>query len=68
QLLYKQCNTLDRDNQRLHKNNHTSEKKARRIKGANSLFDLDDERVLKYDKEELLRILKDNHYHFSEDS
>ncbi|CAI2199633.1 1635_t:CDS:2, partial [Funneliformis geosporum] len=43
--------TLDRDNQRLHKNSRTSEKKARRIKGANSLFDLGDERVSKYDKE-----------------
>ncbi|CAI2196624.1 698_t:CDS:2, partial [Funneliformis geosporum] len=49
-----------RDNRRLHKNSHTSEKKAQRIKGANSLFDLGDERVSKYDKEELLRILKDN--------
>ncbi|CAI2193311.1 10442_t:CDS:1, partial [Funneliformis geosporum] len=43
-------------------------KKARRIKGANSLFDLGNERVLKYDKKELLRILKNNHYHFPKDS
>ncbi|CAI2183306.1 2501_t:CDS:2 [Funneliformis geosporum] len=41
-------------------------KKARRIEGTNSFFDLGgDDRVLKYDKEELLRILEDNHYHFS---
>ncbi|CAI2196255.1 9737_t:CDS:2, partial [Funneliformis geosporum] len=43
--------TLDRDNWHLHKNSRTSEKKAQRIKGANSLFDLGDERVLKYDME-----------------
>ncbi|CAI2196276.1 5701_t:CDS:2, partial [Funneliformis geosporum] len=48
------------DNQRLHKNSCISEKKARKIKGANSLFDLGDKRVSKYDKEELLRILEDN--------
>ncbi|CAI2189762.1 10930_t:CDS:2, partial [Funneliformis geosporum] len=43
-------------------------KKARRIKGVNSLFDLGDKRVSKYDKEELLRILEDNRYHSPEDS
>ncbi|CAI2195523.1 16038_t:CDS:1, partial [Funneliformis geosporum] len=43
-------------------------KKARRIKGVNLLFDSGDERVSKYDKKELLRILGDNHYHSSEDS
>ncbi|CAI2198115.1 15800_t:CDS:2, partial [Funneliformis geosporum] len=43
--------TLDRDNWRLHKNSRTSEKKARKIKGANSLFDLGDEKGSKYDKE-----------------
>ena len=32
------------------------------------LFDLGDERILKYDKEELLRILGDNRYHSPEDS
>ncbi|CAI2196101.1 9764_t:CDS:1, partial [Funneliformis geosporum] len=42
--------------------------KARRIKGANSLFDLGDERVSKDDKEELLRILGDNRYYSPEDS
>ncbi|CAI2193245.1 7562_t:CDS:1, partial [Funneliformis geosporum] len=42
--------------------------KAKRIKGANSLFNLGDERVLKYDKEELLRILEDNRYHSPKDS
>ncbi|CAI2196460.1 7594_t:CDS:2, partial [Funneliformis geosporum] len=57
-----------RDNRRLHKNNCTSEKKARRIKGANSLFDLGNEGVSKYDKKKLLRILGNNRYHFSEDS
>ncbi|CAI2183965.1 1015_t:CDS:2, partial [Funneliformis geosporum] len=43
-------------------------KKARRIKHTNSLFDLSDERVSKYDKKELLRILGDNRYHSSKDS
>ncbi|CAI2189288.1 19666_t:CDS:2, partial [Funneliformis geosporum] len=43
-------------------------KKTRRIKGANSLFDLGDKKVSKYDKKELLRILGDNRYHSPEDS
>jgi hypothetical protein len=34
----------------------------------NSLFELDDERITDYEKEELLKILSDNRYHSPEDS
>jgi len=38
----------------------------RRIKGANSLFTNQDERIMKYDRNEIISILSDNRYHFPE--
>ncbi|GBC35640.2 hypothetical protein GLOIN_2v1769621 [Rhizophagus irregularis DAOM 181602=DAOM 197198] len=65
-LLYKQCGTLDKDNRRLHRNNRLNEKKARRVKGAKSLFDKNDEKLENYDRKELLNVLSDNRYHSPE--
>ncbi|GET56191.1 hypothetical protein GLOIN_2v1836057 [Rhizophagus irregularis DAOM 181602=DAOM 197198] len=65
-LLYKQRGTLDKDNRRLHRNNRLNEKKARRVKGAKSLFDKNDEKLENYDRKELLNVLSDNRYHSPE--
>ncbi|GET65846.1 hypothetical protein GLOIN_2v1885757 [Rhizophagus irregularis DAOM 181602=DAOM 197198] len=65
-LLYKQCDTLDKDNHRLHRNNRLNEKKACRVKGAKSLFDKNDEKLENYDRKELLNVLNDNRYHSPE--
>ncbi|RGB33241.1 hypothetical protein C1646_761963, partial [Rhizophagus diaphanus] len=56
-LLYKQYGTLDKDNRRLHQNNRLNEKKTRRVKGAKSLFDKNDEKLENYDRKELLNVL-----------
>ncbi|RGB31069.1 hypothetical protein C1646_764541 [Rhizophagus diaphanus] len=47
-LLYKQRGTLDKDNYCLHRNNRLNEKKARRTKGAKSLFNKNDEKLENY--------------------
>ena len=39
-----------------------------RIKGACSLYLQNDERVTQYNREQLLGILEDNHYHSPKDS
>jgi hypothetical protein len=39
---------------------------VRRIKGANSLFDKNDEKLAQYDRNELLTVLSDNRYHSPE--
>ncbi|CAB4412917.1 unnamed protein product [Rhizophagus irregularis] len=65
-LLYKQRSTLDKDNRRLHRNNRLNEKKARRVKGAKSLFDKNDKKLENYDRKELLNVLSDNRYHSPE--
>ncbi|CAB4429585.1 unnamed protein product [Rhizophagus irregularis] len=46
--------------------NEEAQKKARRIKGAKSLFEKGDERLAKYDKSEIYRILQDNDFHSPE--
>ncbi|CAB4426799.1 unnamed protein product [Rhizophagus irregularis] len=46
--------------------NEEARKKARRIKGAKSLFEKGDERLAKYDKSEIYRILQDNDFHSPE--
>ncbi|CAB4399163.1 unnamed protein product [Rhizophagus irregularis] len=56
-LLYKQRGTLDKDNCCLHRNNRLNEKKVRRVKGAKSLFDKNDEKLENYDRKELLNVL-----------
>ncbi|CAB5197058.1 unnamed protein product [Rhizophagus irregularis] len=55
-----------KDNRRLHRNNRLNEKKARRVKGAKSLFDKNDEKLENYDRKELLNVLSDNRYHSPE--
>ncbi|PKK54335.1 hypothetical protein RhiirC2_722559, partial [Rhizophagus irregularis] len=65
-LLYKQRGTLDKDNCCLHRNNRLNEKKVRRVKGAKSLFDKNDEKLENYDRKELLNVLSDNRYHSPE--
>ncbi|RGB30259.1 hypothetical protein C1646_765545 [Rhizophagus diaphanus] len=59
-LLYKQRDTLDKDNHHLHQNNRLNEKKARRVKGIKLLFDKNDEKLENYDRKELLNVLSDN--------
>jgi hypothetical protein len=44
------------------------QKKNRRLKGAISLFCQNDERLVNYDRETLMKILNDNRYHSLEDS
>src|SRR5205085_9415501 len=82
--LYSKRGVLDRDNRRLHKNNRTSEVnksiffkkgisiniwcKARRIKGAYSLYLLNDERITQYNREQFLGILENNQYHSLKDT
>ena len=39
-----------------------------RIKGANSLFMNEDDRIMKYNRSELLKILSDNRFHSLEHS
>ncbi|CAB4428186.1 unnamed protein product [Rhizophagus irregularis] len=56
----------NKDNRRLHRNNWLNEKKARRVKGAKSLFDKNDEKLENYDRKELLNVLSDNRYHSPE--
>ena len=38
----------------------------RRIKGANSLFTNQDEQIMRYDRNEIIAILRDNRYHSPE--
>ncbi|CAB5379478.1 unnamed protein product [Rhizophagus irregularis] len=55
-----------KDNRCLHRNNRLNKKKARRVKGAKSLFDKNDEKLENYDRKELLNVLSDNRYHSPE--
>ncbi|PKY60346.1 hypothetical protein RhiirA4_483938 [Rhizophagus irregularis] len=64
--MYRQKGKIDKDDRRLHCNGRHGEKKARRIKGAKSLFEKGDERLAKYDKSEIYRILQDNDFHSPE--
>ncbi|PKY13585.1 hypothetical protein RhiirB3_425437 [Rhizophagus irregularis] len=64
--MYRQKGKIDKDDQRLYCNGRHGEKKARHIKGAKSLFEKGDERLAKYDKSEIYRILQDNDFHSPE--
>ncbi|EXX66104.1 hypothetical protein GLOIN_2v1881963 [Rhizophagus irregularis DAOM 181602=DAOM 197198] len=51
---------------RVHSNNRVHDKKIRRIKAAKRLYSFDDERITKYDKRRLLKMLSNRLFHSSE--
>uniref|UniRef100_U9USW1 Uncharacterized protein n=2 Tax=Rhizophagus irregularis TaxID=588596 RepID=U9USW1_RHIID len=64
--IYRNKGQLDADNRRLHANNRLNEKKIRRMKSAKSLYANNNSEISKYNKEELLKILKNRKYHSPE--
>ncbi|CAB4440170.1 unnamed protein product [Rhizophagus irregularis] len=64
--IYRNKGQLDDDNRRLLANNRLNEKKIRRMKSAKSLYANNNSEISKYNKEELLKILKNRKYHSPE--
>ncbi|UZO09611.1 uncharacterized protein OCT59_029827 [Rhizophagus irregularis] len=56
----------DENKHRVHSNNRVHDKKIRRIKAAKRLYSFDDERITKYDKRRLLKMLSNRLFHSPE--
>ncbi|GET57421.1 hypothetical protein GLOIN_2v1883234 [Rhizophagus irregularis DAOM 181602=DAOM 197198] len=56
----------DENKHRVHSNNRVYDKKIRRIKAAKRLYSFDDERITKYDKRRLLKMLSNRLFHSPE--
>ncbi|GET62731.1 hypothetical protein GLOIN_2v1881963 [Rhizophagus irregularis DAOM 181602=DAOM 197198] len=56
----------DKNKHRVHSNNRVHDKKIRRIKAAKRLYSFDDERITKYDKRRLLKMLSNRLFHSPE--
>ncbi|CAB5353418.1 unnamed protein product [Rhizophagus irregularis] len=56
----------DENKHRVHSNNRVHDKKIRRMKAAKRLYSFDDERITKYDKRRLLKMLSNRLFHSPE--
>ncbi|CAB5364137.1 unnamed protein product [Rhizophagus irregularis] len=56
----------DENKHRVHSNNRVHDKKIRRMKAAKRLYSFDDERMIKYDKRKLLKMLSNCLFHSPE--
>ncbi|UZO18499.1 uncharacterized protein OCT59_009812 [Rhizophagus irregularis] len=66
QTQLKKSGKSDEDSRRVHNNSRVQNKKLRRIKAAKDLYRKSDERIIGYEKRQLLKMLANRSYHLPE--
>ncbi|UZO22847.1 uncharacterized protein OCT59_015196 [Rhizophagus irregularis] len=66
QTQLKKSGKSDEDSRRVHNNSHVQNKKLRQIKAAKDLYRKSDERIIGYEKRQLLKMLANRSYHSPE--
>ncbi|GBC13560.2 hypothetical protein GLOIN_2v1847017 [Rhizophagus irregularis DAOM 181602=DAOM 197198] len=66
QTQLKKSGKSDEDSRRVHNNSRVQNKKLRRIKAAKNLYRKSDERIISYEKRQLLKMLANRSYHSPE--